>query len=123
MFGISDSELLVILFILIVIVGPRRLPEIAREFAKFYRAFIKAYEQAKNDIKQNIDIDNEYIEDFKKIKDIKNLKNFKNFKEFKDINPAEKIRNEWKSLLDEAKQDQNSRETSQEIQSNEEKPK
>jgi sec-independent protein translocase protein TatB len=66
MFGISDGELLVILFILIVIVGPRRLPELAREFAKFYKAFIKAYEQAKNDIKQNIDIDNEYIEDFKK---------------------------------------------------------
>lgn len=123
MFGISDSELLVILFILIVIVGPRRLPEIVREFAKFYRAFIKAYEQAKNDIKQNIDIDNEYIEDFKKIKDIKNLKNFKDFKEFKDINPAEKIRNEWKSLLDEAKQDQSPRETSKEIHSNEEKPK
>ncbi|MGB9755761.1 MAG: Sec-independent protein translocase subunit TatA/TatB [Desulfurella sp.] len=120
MFGISDSELLVILFILIVIVGPRRLPEIAREFAKFYKAFIKAYEQAKNDIKQNIDIDNEYIEDFKKIKDIKKLKSFK---DFKDINPADKIRNEWKSLLEEAKQDQNSKETSQEINSNEEKPK
>ncbi|WP_291490471.1 twin-arginine translocase TatA/TatE family subunit [Desulfurella sp.] len=97
MFGISDSELLVILFILIVIVGPRRLPEIAREFAKFYRAFIKAYEQAKNDIKQNIDIDSEYIEDFKKIKDIKKFTNFK------DVNPTEKLKSQWKDLLNEAK--------------------
>lgn len=114
MFGISDGELLVILFILIVIVGPRRFPELAREFAKFYKAFIRAYEQAKNDIKQNIDIDDQYVEDLKKIRDLKDMTSFKNIK---NINPAEKIRNEWKTLIEEAKKEP------KETHLNEEKPK
>ncbi len=122
MFGISDSELLVILFILIVIVGPRRFPEIAREIAKFYKAFVRAYEQAKNDIKQNIDIDSEYIEDIKKIKDLKNLTNFKNIKDIKNINPTEKIKSEWRNLIEEVKKE-NSNQTNKEINSDEEKSK
>ncbi len=122
MFGISDSELLIILFILIVIVGPRRFPEIAREIAKFYKAFVKAYEQAKNDIKQNIDIDSQYIEDIKKIKDLKDLTNFKNIKDIKNINPTEKIKSEWRNLIEEVKKE-SSNQTNKEIKSDEEKSK
>jgi hypothetical protein len=47
------------------------------------------------------------------------MTSFKNIKDIKDINPAEKIKNEWKSLIEEAKKEQEPKKT----QSDEEKPK
>ena len=51
MFGIGISELLLILAIALIILGPKRLPEIARALGKGLNEFRKAA----NDIKSTLD--------------------------------------------------------------------
>ena len=53
MFGLGMPELLVILAVALIVIGPKRLPDIARALGKGMREFRKAT----NDIKQNIDFD------------------------------------------------------------------
>lgn len=53
MFGIGISELLLILAIALIILGPKRLPELARALGKGVNEFRKAA----NDIKSTLDID------------------------------------------------------------------
>ena len=53
MFGIGMPELLVIMAVALIVIGPKRLPEIARALGKGMREFRKAT----NDFKQNIDLD------------------------------------------------------------------
>jgi len=53
MFGLGMPELLVILAVALVVIGPKRLPDIAKALGKGMREFRKAT----NDIKQNIDFD------------------------------------------------------------------
>lgn len=54
MFGIGMSELLLILAIALIILGPKKLPELARALGKGLNEFRKAT----NDIKSSLDIDN-----------------------------------------------------------------
>jgi TatA/E family protein of Tat protein translocase len=53
MFGLGMPELLVILAVALIVIGPKRLPDIARALGKGMREFRKAT----NEIKQNIDFD------------------------------------------------------------------
>lgn len=53
MFGLGMPELLVILVVALIVIGPKKLPDIARALGKGMREFRKAT----NDIKQNIDFD------------------------------------------------------------------
>ena len=53
MFGLGMPELLVILAVALIVIGPKKLPDIARALGKGMREFRKAT----NDIKQNIDLD------------------------------------------------------------------
>ncbi len=53
MFGLGMPELLVIMAVALIVIGPKRLPDIARALGKGMREFRKAT----TDFKQNIDLD------------------------------------------------------------------
>ncbi len=57
--SIGPTELLIIAFIAIVVVGPRRLPEIMRGVARFYRSLKGSVDDLKNNVKSSINIDDE----------------------------------------------------------------
>lgn len=50
MFGIGMPELIVILVVALVVLGPEKLPEIARSLGKGFSAFRKATDEIKGDI-------------------------------------------------------------------------
>ena len=52
MFGIGTTELLVILFIILLVFGSKKLPELAQGLGKGIREFKKA----SNDIQEELDI-------------------------------------------------------------------
>lgn len=57
--SIGPTELLIIALIAIVVVGPRRLPEIMRGVARFYRSLKGSVDDLKNNVKSSINIDDE----------------------------------------------------------------
>ncbi|MCD6214018.1 MAG: twin-arginine translocase subunit TatB, partial [Candidatus Desulfofervidus sp.] len=58
MFSIGMQELLIILVIALIVLGPKRLPEIARALGKGMREFRKATQE----IKESIDLESELKE-------------------------------------------------------------
>ena len=99
MFGIGGGELIVILIIAFIFIGPDKFPEIAKSFGKSMRSF----KETGNEIKQTIyeevhksDLDNLTIitdlqKDFKKAKEVVNpineIKKMAN-----DVNPINEIK-------------------------------
>jgi len=55
MFGIGFNEIIIILLIALIVIGPQKLPDIAKALGKGYREFRKAF----NDIKDELNIDDE----------------------------------------------------------------
>ncbi|MEK7829271.1 MAG: Sec-independent protein translocase protein TatB [Deltaproteobacteria bacterium] len=55
MFGIGVTELIVILVIAIIFIGPKKLPEIAKAAGKAFAEFKKATEDIKNSVKEDIE--------------------------------------------------------------------
>ena len=53
MFGIGFQEIIVILIIALLVIGPRKLPDLAKSLGKALREFKNATE----DIKQNFDLE------------------------------------------------------------------
>lgn len=53
MFGLGMQEILLILVVALVVIGPKRLPDIARALGKAMREF----RRATDDVRQNLDID------------------------------------------------------------------
>ncbi len=73
MLSIGSSELLVIIVIALVVVGPKRLPEVLRGVAKLYKGFMDAINEAKKEIEEDLD----------------------------EVNVKKDIEDKWKEILDE----------------------
>ncbi len=73
MLSIGSSELLVIIVIALVVVGPKRLPEVLRGVAKLYKGFMDAINEAKKEIEEDLD----------------------------EVNVKKDIEDKWKDILDE----------------------
>ena len=59
MFGIGTSEVLIILLIALIILGPKELPKIARTLGRTIREFQRATDELKHTIDSEIEIDEE----------------------------------------------------------------
>ena len=55
MFGLGTAELLIILFIALVVLGPKELPKVARTIGRG----IRELQRAKDDIKKNIEFEDD----------------------------------------------------------------
>ena len=53
MFGLGFQEIIVIFVIALLVIGPKKLPDLAKALGKAFREF----KQATEDIKQNFDIE------------------------------------------------------------------
>jgi len=63
MFGIGVPEMIIILAIAIIVIGPKKLPDLARSLGRALGEFKKAT----RDLKESLEID----DDFKELKDVK----------------------------------------------------
>lgn len=71
MFGIGIPELMLILVLALVVLGPEKLPKLARQIARFVGDLKRASEEFKEQL--NVEVDG--IDDIKELKDIVTLKN------------------------------------------------
>lgn len=55
MFGIGTSELILILVLALLIIGPKELPKIGREVGKAFRSFQRAADDVKESITREIE--------------------------------------------------------------------
>ena len=55
MFGLGAAELLIILFIALVVLGPKELPKVARTLGRG----IRELQRARDDIKKNIEFEDD----------------------------------------------------------------
>ena len=55
MFGLGTAELLIILFIALIVLGPKELPKMARTLGRG----IRELQRAKDDIKKNIEFEDD----------------------------------------------------------------
>ena len=58
MFGFGFSELMVILVIALLVVGPKKLPEVAKMIGRGYAQFKRAFEDIKDSVDLDLDLDN-----------------------------------------------------------------
>ena len=64
LFGVSAGEVLVILLVVLLLFGSKKIPELARSFGKGMSEFKKATEDIKQEFQNNA---NGIIDDFKKV--------------------------------------------------------
>ena len=54
MFGLGVGEILLILAIALIFIGPERLPDLARSLAKGYAEFRRSFDEVKNTIEKDM---------------------------------------------------------------------
>lgn len=54
MFGLGVGEILLILALALIFIGPERLPDLARSLAKGYAEFRRSFDEVKNSIEKDI---------------------------------------------------------------------
>lgn len=69
MFGIGTSELILILVLALLIIGPKELPKIGREVGKAFRSFQRAADDIKESITREIEDVGKEVEDAVEEKD------------------------------------------------------
>jgi len=72
--GIGFSELLIILVIALIVIGPKRLPEVAKTLGKGLAEFKRAMEDIKNTVNEEINEETSFITD--EIDDMKKITDF-----------------------------------------------
>lgn len=65
MFGIGMTELVIILVIALIVIGPNNLPEIARALGKGYAEFQKIFREAKDSINEDVSDISRSVKDWK----------------------------------------------------------
>ncbi len=65
-FGISPGELFIILLVVLVLFGPRKIPEIARTLGKGYSELKKAQQELNSEVKSYTDDIEKEADDFQK---------------------------------------------------------
>lgn len=53
--NIGTGEIIVIVLVALLIFGPKKLPEMARNFGKAFHQFKKSYQDVEEEIKKSID--------------------------------------------------------------------
>ena len=92
MFGIGMPELILILVVGLIVIGPKKIPDLAKSLGKAVREF----KTATSEFKKSLDIDEDVVNEFKDVK--KGLENFKNPDAIKS-NIKEAVKSELTSPL------------------------
>lgn len=87
MFGIGFTELIIILIVALLVVGPERLPEMARQLGTIVRDLRRMYNNLRSDLGPEFDEIEQGIRDLR------------------SLNPREQVRNYGRSLLDDLSSD------------------
>ena len=93
MFGIGMPEMILILAIALIVIGPKKLPDLAKSLGRAMREFKKAT----NEFKETMQIDNELTEVKKAFDDIN-----EDVKQAVDLKPEFERKSEDSANLDEA---------------------
>jgi Tat protein translocase TatB subunit len=70
MFGIGMQELIIIAIIALIVVGPKKLPDLAKTLGKGFSEFRKATDGITDDLKQTLQDENEKKDESRKEADI-----------------------------------------------------
>lgn len=87
MFGIGFTELIIILIVALLVVGPERLPEMARQLGTIVRDLRRMYNNLRSDLGPEFDEIEQGIRDLR------------------SLNPREQVRSYGRSLLDDLSKD------------------
>jgi sec-independent protein translocase protein TatA len=93
MFGIGMTELIIILVIALLVIGPDKLPELARALGKGLAEFKKTAEDFRNTIHEDLEIEEEKGKLLKKTEQNKDSKSKKE-KDLAKENHDSKLKNE-----------------------------
>ena len=109
MFGIGMPELILILAIALIVIGPKKLPDLAKSLGRAMREFKKAT----NEFKESMEIDDEVkeLQDVKKsFDDISNeiRENMDVTKELSDLNDNKKETNHIENEIEDDQENTNS---------------
>lgn len=91
MFGIGFTELLIILVIALLVVGPERLPGLARQLGHFVREIRKMYDQVREQARAEIGPEFDEFE--------------RNLREIRALDPRQQVRDFSRSMLDDLSAD------------------
>ncbi len=86
MFDIGFPELLLIILVSLIVIGPERLPELIKSFSRIYR-YIKEYiNKTKTEVEKNIGMDSirQDLHNERKMKDFKNQETLQDSKKIDD---------------------------------------
>lgn len=86
--GIGVPEIIIILVIAFLIVGPERVPEIGRKVGKFYRNMRRVTTNLTAEVKQAIDWDEEDVKNIKEVTDVLKEENTSLRQELDDLKKA-----------------------------------
>lgn len=86
MLGIGMQEIIIILVVALIVIGPKKLPDLARALGRAMREF----RRAADDLKENLDIDGVKEEKEKFMREFSKEKLSRDFKLNEEKEPAER---------------------------------